>query len=53
MYSLLVVDDEQYAVEGVMEAVWMPSMVPASACVKSTIPEAGQTGRNISAEFRR
>ena len=127
MYSLLVVDDEQYAVEGVMEAIdwksigimavygaysseeakniirqhdiqvivcdiemaeesgldflrwmrtegyfaklifltaharfdyakesiWMPSMVPASACVKSTIPEAGQTGRNISAEFQR
>ena len=36
-----------------LKSVWMPPMVPASACVKSTIPEAGQTGRNISAEFRR
>ena len=36
-----------------LKSVWMPPMVPASACVKSTIPEAGQTGRNISAEFQR
>ena len=36
-----------------LKSVWMPSMVSASACVKLTIPEAGQTGRNISAEFQR
>ena len=36
-----------------LKSVWMPPMVSASACVKSTIPEAGQTGRNISAEFQR
>ena len=36
-----------------LKSVWMPPMVPASARVKLTIPEAGQTGRNISAEFRK